>query len=62
VQARQPGVDDESQVFYAVYLAATQMLTDKTCAASFKAARILEHHFKKHPQNPGVDCALTASR
>jgi hypothetical protein len=56
VQARQPGVDDESQVFYAVYLAATQML-----AASFKAARILEHQFKKHPQNLGVDCALTAS-
>jgi hypothetical protein len=46
-------------VFYAVHLAATQTLTDKTYAASLKAARILEQQFKKHPQR--VDCALTAS-
>ena len=55
------GVDDEAQVLYAVYLAATQTLTDKTYAASLKAARILEQRFKKHPQPPEVDCALTAS-
>jgi hypothetical protein len=48
-------------VFYAVYLAATQTLTDKTYAASLKAARILEQQFKKHPQHPGADCALMAS-
>jgi tetratricopeptide (TPR) repeat protein len=46
--------DDEAQIFYAVYLAATQSLTDKTYAASLKAAGILEKQFKKYPQHPGV--------
>ena len=46
--------DDEAQIFYAVYLAATQTLTDKTYAATLKAAGILEQQFKKHPQHPGV--------
>jgi len=46
--------DDEAQVFYAVYLAGTQLQTDQTYAAYLKAARILEEQFKKHPQHPGV--------
>jgi tetratricopeptide (TPR) repeat protein len=46
--------DDEAQIFYAVYLAATQALTDKTYGATLKAAGILEQQFKKHPQHPGV--------
>ena len=46
--------DDEAQIFYAVYLAATQTLTDKTYAATLKAAAILEKQFKKYPQHPGV--------
>ena len=46
--------DDEAQIFYAVYLAATQPLTDKTYAATLKAAGILEEQFKKYPQHPGV--------
>ena len=46
--------DDEAQIFYAVYLAATQTLSDKTYAATLKAAGILEKQFKKHPQHPGV--------
>lgn len=47
-------LDDEAQIFYAVYLAATQALTDKSYAASLKAAAILEKQFKKYPQHPGV--------
>jgi tetratricopeptide (TPR) repeat protein len=46
--------DDEAQTFYAVYLAATQTLSDKSYAATLKAASILERQFKKHPQHPGV--------
>jgi predicted Zn-dependent protease len=46
--------DDEAQIFYAVYLAATQTLSDKSYAATLKAAGILEKQFKKHPQHPGV--------
>jgi predicted Zn-dependent protease len=46
--------DDEAQIFYAVYLAATQTLTDKSYAAALKAAGILEKQFKKYPQHPGV--------
>ena len=46
--------DDEAQIFYAVYLAATQSLSDKSYASSLKAAGILEGQFKKHPNHPGV--------
>jgi len=46
--------DDETQIFFAVYLTATQSLDDKTFAAALKAAAILEVQFKKHPDHPGV--------
>ena len=46
--------DDEAQIFYAIYLTATQSPTDKTFADTLKAAQILEPQFKKHPQHPGV--------
>ena len=46
--------DDEAQIFYAVYLAATQQQTDPTYAAYLKSAAILEKQFKKHPNHPGV--------
>ncbi|HWV88700.1 MAG TPA: hypothetical protein VNZ59_01345, partial [Burkholderiales bacterium] len=46
--------DDEAQIFYAVYLAATQTLSDKTYGPTLKAAGILEQQFKKYPQHPGV--------
>ena len=46
--------DDEAQIFYAVYLAGTQLQTDQTYAAYLKAAAILEEQFRKHPQHPGV--------
>jgi tetratricopeptide (TPR) repeat protein len=46
--------DDEAQIFSAVYLTATQPLTDKTYAKALKAAEILEVQFRKHPDHPGV--------
>jgi hypothetical protein len=46
--------DDEAQIFYALYLTATQSPTDKTFADTLKAAQILEPQFKKHPSHPGV--------
>ena len=46
--------DDEAQIFYAVYLAGTQLQSDQTYAAYLKAADILEVQFKKHPQHPGA--------
>ncbi len=46
--------DDEAQIFYAIYLTATQSPTDKTFAATLKAAAILEPQFAKHPEHPGV--------
>ena len=46
--------DDEAQIFYAVYLAGTQLQSDQTYAAWLKAAGILEKQFKKHPQHPGA--------
>jgi tetratricopeptide (TPR) repeat protein len=46
--------DDEAQIFYAVYLAGTQLQTDQTYAAYLKAASILEQQFRKYPQHPGV--------
>jgi len=46
--------DDEAQIFYAIYLTATQSPNDKTFTDTLKAAQILEPQFKKHPQHPGV--------
>jgi len=46
--------DDEAQIFYAIYLTATQLPSDKTFADTLKAAQILEPQFKKHPDHPGV--------
>lgn len=46
--------DDEAQIFYALYLAATQSLADQTYATYLKAAEILEQQFVKHPDHPGV--------
>ena len=46
--------DDEAQIFSAVYLTATQPLSDQTYATALKAAAILEVQFKKHPDHPGV--------
>ncbi len=46
--------DDEAQIFYAVYLAGTQLPSDQTYAAYLKAAGILEKQFAKHPDHPGV--------
>jgi len=53
VAKRFPG-DDEAQIFYALYLTATQQPTDKKFTAALKAASILEEQFKKHPDHPGV--------
>ena len=46
--------DDEAQIFYAIYLTATQSPTDKTFASALKAAQILETQFVKNPEHPGV--------
>jgi Tetratricopeptide repeat len=46
--------DDEAQIFYAVYLAATQVPSDQSYSAYRKAAGILEKQFVKHPNHPGV--------
>ena len=46
--------DDEAQIFYALYLAATQTLSDQSYSAYLEAARILEKQFAKHPDHPGV--------
>jgi hypothetical protein len=51
--AKYPG-DDEAQIFYAVYLAATQLPSDQTYSAYLKAAGILQKQFAKHPDHPGV--------
>jgi tetratricopeptide (TPR) repeat protein len=46
--------DDEAQIFYALYLIATQLGSDQTYSASLKAAGILEKQFAKSPNHPGV--------
>ena len=46
--------DDEAQIFYAIYLIATQSPNDKTLADTLEAAQILEPQFEKHPDHPGV--------
>ncbi|PYM94716.1 MAG: hypothetical protein DME04_06760 [Candidatus Rokuibacteriota bacterium] len=51
--ARYP-TDDEAQIFYALYLAATQSLADQTYKTYLTAADVLEKQFTKHPDHPGV--------
>src|SRR6266581_182635 len=46
--------DDEAQIFYALYLAGTQLQSDQTYGAYLKAAAILEQQFAKYPDHPGV--------
>ena len=46
--------DDETQIFYALYLAATQPPTDKALSRAMTAAVILNQQFAKHPDHPGV--------
>ncbi len=46
--------DDEAQIFYALYLAGTQLPSDQSYSAYLKAAGILEKQFAKHPDHPGV--------
>jgi tetratricopeptide (TPR) repeat protein len=51
--ARYPD-DDEAQIFYALYLAATQSQSEQTYATYLKSAAILEKEFIKYPGHPGV--------
>jgi len=51
--ARYPS-DDEAQIFYALYLSATQSQADQTYATYLKSAAILEKQFTKYPDHPGV--------
>jgi hypothetical protein len=51
--ARYPA-DDEAQIFYALYLAATQSLADQSYTSYLAAADILEKQFAKYPDHPGV--------
>ena len=46
--------DDEAQIFYALYLAGTQVQSEQTFSAYLKAAGILEKQFTRHPDHPGV--------
>ena len=46
--------DDETQIFSALYLTASQPLSDKSYARALKAAAILDAQFAKHPDHPGV--------
>jgi tetratricopeptide (TPR) repeat protein len=54
IVAKRFSEDDEAQIFYAIYLTATQQPSDKTYAAALKSAQILETQFIKHPDHPGV--------
>jgi tetratricopeptide (TPR) repeat protein len=51
--AKYPG-DDEAQIFYALYLAGTQLASDQSYSAWLKAAGILDKQFAKYPNHPGV--------
>ncbi len=46
--------DDEAQIFYALYLAATQSLADQSYKTYLTAAETLEKQFAKYPNHPGV--------
>lgn len=51
--ARYPN-DDEAQIFYALYLAATQSLADQSYKTYLTAAESLEKQFAKYPDHPGI--------
>jgi len=51
--ARYPN-DDETPIFDALFLTASQSPADKTYGRALKAAAILEPQFAKHPDHPGV--------
>ncbi len=46
--------DDETQIFSAIYLVATQQPSDKTFARAMQGAAILQAQLPKHPNHPGV--------
>ena len=46
--------DDEAQIFFAIYLTATQSPTDKSFRRTLKAASILEQQIERHAEHPGV--------
>src|SRR5258708_5091511 len=46
--------DDETQIFSAIYIVATQTPGDKTFARAMQGAGILESQFHNHPDHPGV--------
>jgi hypothetical protein len=52
--ARQYPDDDETQIFFALYLTATQPPTDKTLSRAMTAVVILNQEFAKHLDHPGV--------
>jgi hypothetical protein len=46
--------DDETQIFYGLYLAATQAPSEKSLERAKRAILILNEQFAKHPDHPGV--------
>jgi hypothetical protein len=46
--------DHEAQIFYALALAASEDLSDKTYASRLKAGAILEKLFEEEPSHPGL--------
>src|SRR6266508_122080 len=46
--------DDEARIFYAVYLAATQSLSDQSYETYLRAAKMLEPLAAKYPEHPGI--------
>jgi hypothetical protein len=52
--AKRYGDDDETQIFSALYLTASQSPADKSYGRALKAAAILEAQFARHPDHPGV--------
>lgn len=46
--------DHEAQIFYALALAASEDLADKTYASRLKAGAILEKLFEQEPEHPGL--------
>src|SRR5438477_5147769 len=53
LSARYPD-DDEARIFSAVYLAATQDLSDQSYETYLRAAKILEPLAVKYPEHPGI--------
>jgi hypothetical protein len=46
--------DDEAQIIFALYLAATQEASDKTFSVYKRSAEILEPLLTQHPDHPGI--------